>query len=156
MPRLEFTCDIAAPVERVWEFYDDVRVLPTITPPWTKVRVLNPPDVMRQGCRFTLVVRQSPLFVPLHWETIITVHQPPRLFVDEQGKGPFAYWRHEHHFDPLPGGTTRLRDVIDYRPPFGIVGGLADHLFIRRRLEALFAHRHQVTRQVMEQPTAVQ
>ena len=92
----------------------------------------------------------------MRWETIITVHQPLHLFVDEQGKGPFAYWRHEHYFDPLPDGATRLRDVIEYQPPFGILGRLADHLFIRRQLVALFAYRHEVTRRLMEHPAAVQ
>ena len=150
MPRLEFVSVIHAPRARVWDFYDTVDNLPRITPPSTKVRVVDPPARMEAGIRFTLIVRQPPVFVPLAWETIVTRREPPVVWVDEQGRGPFAYWHHEHHFDDLGDGTTRLRDEVTYRPPLGPLGTLADWLFIRRQLTALFAYRHQATREALE------
>lgn len=150
MPRLEFSVELNAPQQAVWDFYDTVQTLPRITPPATRVRVVNPPAQMERGSRFFLIVRQPPIFVPLRWETIITERDPPRLFVDEQGKGPFAYWRHEHHFESLAFDRTRLRDVVTYTPPFWFLGAIADRLFIRRQLTALFAFRHEATRRALE------
>ena len=150
MPRLEFSADIAAPLERVWAFYDSVETLPKITPPSTKVTLIGAPEKMQAGVRFTLVVRQPPVFVPLRWETIITEHNPPHRFVDEQGKGPFASWRHEHNFTVIGQNQTRITDIVTYTPPFWIFGQIADALFIRRQLTAMFAYRYEQTRKALE------
>ncbi|MBC8102973.1 MAG: SRPBCC family protein, partial [Cytophagales bacterium] len=138
MPRLEFAAEIDAPLETVWAFYDTVESLPKVTPPQTRVRIEGKPGVMTKGVRFTLVIQQPPVFVPLRWETVITAHEPPHRFVDEQGKGPFAYWHHEHAFEATPRGRTLLRDTVTYTPPLGPLGVIADWLFIRRQLTAMF------------------
>lgn len=150
MPRLEFTADIAAPIEKVWAFYDSLDGLVRITPPQTRVKILNPPPKLAEGVKFTLIVRQPPVFIPIAWECYITAHQPPYLFVDEQGKGPFVQWRHEHQFESLPSGGTRLRDVITYIVPFGPFGLIADYLLIHPMLQKMFAYRYSATRQALE------
>jgi ligand-binding SRPBCC domain-containing protein len=154
MPRLEFSAEIEAPLETVWAFHDTVESMPKITPPQTKVRIEGKPGPMAKGVRFTLVIRQPPIFFPLRWETIITEYEPPYRFVDEQGKGPFAFWRHEHIFERAPGNRTLLRDVVTYVPPFGLLGNIADTLFIRRQLNAMFAYRHAQTRLRLENKVA--
>jgi ligand-binding SRPBCC domain-containing protein len=150
MPRLEFAAEIDAPLEKVWAFHDTVESMPKITPPQTKVRIEGIPGAMAKGVRFTLVIRQPPIFIPLRWETIITEYEPPYRFVDEQGKGPFAFWRHEHLFEHAARGRTLLRDIVTYTPPFGPLGTIADFLFIRRQLNAMFLYRHTRTRQQLE------
>lgn len=151
MQHLQFNAEINAPLIRVWRFYDDLETLLKITPPATKVRIIGPPSEIKKGVRFTLVVRQPPLFFPIRWETIITEYLPPDLFVDEQGKGPFAYWHHEHRFEALSEARTRLTDTITYLPPLGPLGQIADRLFIRRQLTEMFAYRHQITRKLLEE-----
>ena len=150
MSRLEFTADILAPIEKVWAFYDSLEGLVRITPPQTRVKIVNPPQKLEEGARFTMLVRQPPLFFPVAWECYITAHQPLYLFVDEQGRGPFTQWRHEHYFDPLPSGGTRLRDKITYVVPFGPLGVIADCLFIRPMLTRMFEYRYAATRRALE------
>ena len=41
----------------------------------------------------------------------ITSYARPILFVDEQVVGPFAMFKHEHHFEPIAPGKTRMADV---------------------------------------------
>ena len=149
MQHLRFTADFDAPLQTVWDFYDDVDTLLKITPPQSKVEVKNAPPKIKKGSRFTLIVRQPPIFIPLAWETIITVHDAPTLFIDEQGRGPFAYWHHEHYFESLPNSRTRLTDTLSYLPPLGILGTMANALFIRSQLNAMFAYRHQKTREFL-------
>ena len=150
MPTLEYSADFTVSVEFLWTLYDNLDTLIKITPPGTKVRIENPPERIAAGVRFTLVVRQPPVPFPLRWETIITRHEPPRLFVDEQGRvGPFASWHHEHRFDPLPDGGSRLTDRVTYTPPLGVLGKIADWLFIHRQLDAMFAFRHAETRRLL-------
>jgi ligand-binding SRPBCC domain-containing protein len=149
MPKLEFSIELDTPMERVWAFYDSVDALLAITPPTTRVCIAQPPAHIAEGVHFTLIVSQPPIYIPLFWETYITVYEPPYLFVDEQGRGPFKSWRHEHRFEALPEGRTRVRDTISYIPPFGRLGVIADHLFIRRQLESMFAFRYRATRSAL-------
>lgn len=154
MPRVEYILDIQAPLEKVWAFYDTIDSLIAVTPPATKVTVKDPPERMHEGATFTLIVRQPPIFVPLRWVTVISRREPPFCFVDEQvkGKGPFASWRHEHLFEAINDTQTRLRDIVTYTPPLGILGRIADALFIRRQLNQMFAYRHKITRERLEHP----
>jgi ligand-binding SRPBCC domain-containing protein len=149
MPRLEFEVVVDAPREAVWAFYDDVLTLPRITPPSTRVRLLTPPEPMREGARYMLQVIQPPLPLPVRWETVIVEYRAPELFVDEQGAvGPFSYWRHEHHFEEMPGGDrTLLRDRVTYDPPMGVLGFVADELFLRRQFTAMFRYHHKKTQE---------
>ena len=73
-----------------------------------------------------------------------TVYEKPHRFVDEQLRGPFSTWKHEHRF--IQGGwredpATLLRDRIDYAHPLLFLG----KPFVARPLEKLFTLRHEIT-----------
>ncbi|MGE0000985.1 MAG: hypothetical protein AB7F50_08640 [Fimbriimonadaceae bacterium] len=61
-------------------------------------------------------------------------------FTDTAEQSTFAAWRYRHEYLPHGPGTL-LRDTAEYGLPFGVLGWLADRLFVRRQVEALFAHR---------------
>jgi ligand-binding SRPBCC domain-containing protein len=69
----------------------------------------------------------------------ITAADPPTRFEDVQERGPFAWFRHEHGFEPLAGGGTRMRDHWEHRSPLGPLGWLVDRLvlgrYMRRQLK---------------------
>jgi ligand-binding SRPBCC domain-containing protein len=50
--------------------------------------------------------------VPIRWQSEITVLEPPHRFVDEQRRGPFRTWHHEHRFAALTEGRTKLLDSM--------------------------------------------
>jgi ligand-binding SRPBCC domain-containing protein len=61
-----------------------------------------------------------------------------RRFVDEQRRGPYRLWVHEHNFEERDGGTV-IRDRVRYAVPFGrLVHGWAVGPDVRR----IFAYRH--------------
>jgi ligand-binding SRPBCC domain-containing protein len=75
--------------------------------------------------------------LPLRWRSRIAVWDPPLRFVDEQLRGPYRHWRHEHLFEEEPGGT-RCRDVVEYN----VLGGRLVHRFlVRPDLLKIFAYR---------------
>jgi ligand-binding SRPBCC domain-containing protein len=57
--------------------------------------------------------------------------------VDEQLRGPYRQWIHEHTFTARDGGTL-ARDVVRYAVPGG---ALVNRLFVRRDVERIFAFR---------------
>ena len=156
MPTVEFICEIDAPLEAVWAFYDTIDTLFKLTPPDTKARLDGPPVPMQVGVIYKLKLKRWGIPLPT-WQAEITAYAPPRFFADRQvpGHGPFQSWEHRHQFDPLPGNRTRLTDHVTYVMPFGPFGKIADWLFVRRDLEKMFAYRHQVTRESLERLPAV-
>ena len=78
------------------------------------------------------------------WTARITEFEWNHHFVDVQDSGPFQSWHHRHEFeagrrDDVAG--TLIRDVIDYEVGLGLLGRLADALFVRRQIEHAFAER---------------
>jgi ligand-binding SRPBCC domain-containing protein len=71
----------------------------------------------------------------------ITAFEPPTRFVDEQVSGPFAWFRHEHRFEAVPGGT-RVIDDWEHAAPFGPIGKIVDALVLGRLLRRLLAQRN--------------
>ncbi len=71
-----------------------------------------------------------------HVTSRITEFDRPRRFVDEmEDGGPFAFFRHEHIFDPKDDGTTRMIDRIEFRircRPVALLADLAAGAYLRR------------------------
>ncbi|HLO99900.1 MAG TPA: hypothetical protein VK171_14995, partial [Fimbriimonas sp.] len=47
-------------------------------------------------------------------------------------------------------GGTILREEIDYKPPFGILGRIFGDWLIRKSLDRMFTFRHETTRRILE------
>lgn len=133
---------VPRPRDEVFAFFARPENLGVITPPWLGFRILTPSPVpMERGALVDYVIRLGPF--PLRWRTLITRHDPPRAFVDEQLQGPYDFWHHTHTFEEVPGGTL-IRDRVLYVVPFGALGRLLERVLIRRQLRAIFAHRQRV------------
>ena len=133
---------VPRPRDEVFAFFARPENLGVITPPWLGFRILTPSPVpMERGALVDYVIRLGPL--PMRWRTLITRHDPPYAFVDEQLQGPYSFWHHTHAFEEAPGGTL-IRDRVLYVVPFGVVGRLLERVLIRRQLRAIFAHRRRV------------
>src|SRR4051812_49368938 len=114
------TCRMKAPVsiEQAFEVFESPYNLAKITPKWLHFRITTPGRVViRQGAEIEYEIRW--LGIPMSWKTIITEHSPPRFFADEQARGPYAFWRHRHGFEAVPGGAI-ISDHVEYGLPLGI------------------------------------
>ena len=78
--------------------------------------------------------------LPVYWLTEITRVREPHYFVDEQRKGPYNLWRHQHQFKEVNDGVE-MKDVVNYVIPFGFAGRLANALFVEKRVNAIFDYR---------------
>lgn len=124
------------PVEEVFPFFADARNLERITPPWLHFEILTPdPIEMRPGTIIDYRLRLRG--IPLRWRSEITVWEPPHRFVDEQRRGPYRLWVHEHLFSRHNGGTL-ARDVVRYSVPGGDV---VHRLFVAPDLNRIFEYR---------------
>jgi len=72
----------------------------------------------------------------------ITEFDSPNYFVDEMVSGAFKSFRHEHHFKEHDN-KTKMIDVFYFESPFGILGKLANVLFLKRYMTNLLKTRNQ-------------
>ena len=137
------------PPNELFPFFADAANLNAITPPWLSFRIVTPPPIeMREGALIDYRLRVRGL--PLHWRTRINVWQPPHRFVDEQIRGPYRQWIHEHTFESRNGGTL-ARDHVRYAVPFD---WLTHCWFVRPDIEKIFRHRSEALRTHFSKPTA--
>ncbi len=139
---------IAAPVADVFAFHTDVGNLPRISPPGIRFDILAVPEAIQPGARVLLRMIQFGLMrltVEVEYDEV----QPPHVIAEHQTRGPFRTWSHRRLFQSQ-GGATVMTDVVQYSVPFGAFGRLLDRLVIGPRLRAMFAHRHQRTRALLE------
>lgn len=124
------------PPEKLFSFFADAANLETLTPPWLNFKIITPtPIAMREGTLIDYRLRVHG--VPVRWRTRINVWQPPHRFVDEQLRGPYRQWIHEHTFEPQDGGTL-ARDYVRYAVPLDF---FAHRFFVRPDVERIFAFR---------------
>ncbi|HEX8140868.1 MAG TPA: SRPBCC family protein [Pyrinomonadaceae bacterium] len=79
----------------------------------------------------------------------ITRMERPRLFVDEMQRGAFKRWHHTHTFLAREGGTLMIDDAA-YASPLGLLGRLADRLFLERYMTRLLEVRNAHIKRVAE------
>ena len=129
------------PREEVFEFFSDARNLNAITPPWVRFRMVTAgPIEMKPGTLIDYKLRVRGF--PIRWRTKITEWDPPVRFVDEQLRGPYRLWIHEHGFETRDGGTL-VRDRLRYAVPFDF---LVHNLFVRGDVARIFAYRTETLR----------
>jgi hypothetical protein len=139
---------VPRPLDEVFEFFEKPENLARITPPWMDFRILTPsPIVMEQGAEFEYTVRV--MGIRMRWKSLIGDYQPPFRFVDEQIRGPYAYWHHTHTFAEVDAGTS-VGDEVRYALPAGMIGTLAQHLFVRRQLDEIFSYRSRVINELFK------
>lgn len=79
----------------------------------------------------------------------ITAFDRPHYFQDAMVKGHFRSFVHDHHYTPERGGT-RMRDVLEFRSPYGPLGALVDQLVLGRYLRRFLETRAEALRVELE------
>ncbi len=142
MRRLEFLDIIPAPASEVWNFFSFPGNLGKITPVSMNFVIQTPLSGKMYPGMF-IGYKVSPLpGMRISWVTEITHVSEGNYFVDEQRKGPYSIWHHEHHFCEVPGGIE-MRDILSYRLPMGFLGKMIDTILVKKRVQAIFRFREQ-------------
>lgn len=124
-------------LQDVFAFFSNARNLEEITPPSLQFAIIDDPPEMQRGAllRYRLGLGR----ISLDWQTLIARWNPPHDFTDVQLHGPYALWRHEHHFAQTASGVT-IHDRVDYMLPVAPFGNVLT-VPVRRELERIFTYR---------------
>lgn len=143
--RLERSTHIGRPLDEVFPFFADAANLEKLTPPWLAFSILTElPIAMAEGTLIDYRIRVHGL--PLTWRSEITAWDPPHRFVDQQRRGPYRLWHHEHLFEAEGPDRTRVIDRVDWAVWLGPLVGP----FVDRDLRKIFDYRQERLLQLFE------
>lgn len=136
-------------IAQAFAIFENPYNLAKLTPGWLNFKVITPDVEMRAGAEIEYMIRW--LGLPVHWKTRITAYDAPQGFVDEQEKGPYTLWRHQHILKET-GGGTEISDCVTYQLPLGIAGQWAHGLLVKRQLLEIFRFRQRAVQQLLGVP----
>jgi ligand-binding SRPBCC domain-containing protein len=142
---------IRAPIERCFDLTRSVEVHLTGNVHWGEAAIAAgevASGLLSRGDRVTWRARHF----GVRWTLIseITSMNRPVYFQDAMLRGPFRFMRHDHFFQALSAGETRMRDVLELAAPLPIVGRLAEVALLRRYMQRLLRERVAVIREIAQ------
>ncbi|MBL7772741.1 MAG: SRPBCC family protein [Chitinophagaceae bacterium] len=128
----------------VWKYLSRSRHLLDLTPAHFHLRIVDDdlPEYIHEG----LNINYTMVFLGIirtRWISKITAAEYEVYFIDEQPRGPFASWHHEHRLQDHPDGTL-MTDSIQVEPPFGWLGFILYHVWIKHQLDRNMMYRTKV------------
>jgi ligand-binding SRPBCC domain-containing protein len=79
----------------------------------------------------------------------ITAFESPFHFRDEQVKGPFQLFEHDHLFSEA-GSRTLMKDILHFKSPAGILGSLVDRVVLTGYLKRFLTERNRMIKHFAE------
>ena len=167
--RIQFEHWIPFLIEHVFLFFANPENLPRLMPQATNTRIdglrlvappraSNPvsgtrPQLAGTGSEIDTSFRVFP-YLPfrIQWVARITEFEWNHHFADTQVKGPFRSW---HHWHEMTGETrdgisgTVVRDRIECDVGFGVLGGIANRLFLASLITSIFRYRQRMVPQLL-------
>lgn len=139
--QLHKTQKVPASIDQVWDFISSPANLKKITPEYMGFNITSKLLNEKMYPGMIISYKVSPVLgIKMTWVTEITQVKEKEYFVDEQRVGPYSMWHHEHKIEPIEGGVL-MTDIVSYKPPFGILGSIANSIIIKKQLKEIFDFR---------------
>lgn len=150
MTVIDLITDIDAPIERVFDLARDID-LHARSMAHTDEQAVAGKTSGRVDLGDTVTWRARHFGLWWSLTSRITAVDAPIRFEDVQERGPFAWFRHEHRFEPL-GDGTRMHDHWEHRSPLGQLGRIVDRLVLGRYMRSLLVTRNEALKRTAESP----
>lgn len=148
MPVIRLQTFIEAPIEEVYDLARSVEMHMASTAQ-TRERAIagRTTGLCEEGDRITWEATHFGIRQQL--TVAITRMQRPLYFEDHMVKGAFKSFRHQHFFESREDGTL-MSDIFEYRAPLGVLGRLADTLFLKKYMNQLLCTRNDLIKKYAE------
>ena len=149
MPTIQLKTQINAPIERVFDLARDVDVHAR-TVPHTRERASGMTDGRMVGPHDTVTFEAVHFGLRQRLVSRMIAFERPTLFADEMLQGAFHSLRHTHSFEANTAGTL-MRDTLEFTAPFGVLGKIADALFLERYMRRFLQTRNANLKRIAEE-----
>lgn len=148
MPTIHLTTHIHAPIHRVFDLARSIELhLLSTQNTGEKAVAGKTSGLVEMGDTITWYAKH--LGVWQHLTSEINGFDPPHFLADRQVKGAFKSFQHDHFFEEKEGITV-MKDVFTFQAPWGILGRLANVLFLTRYMRKFLIQRNAVIRDIAE------
>jgi ligand-binding SRPBCC domain-containing protein len=148
MPQIIITTHIHAPIQRVFDLARSIELhLQTTQQTGEKIVAGRTSGLAEMGDTMTWYAKH--LGVWQHLTSEINRFDAPFIFGDRQVKGAFKSFQHDHFFEEKDGGTV-MRDVFTFEAPLGMLGRLANVLFLTRYMRKFLLKRNVGLKKIAE------
>lgn len=148
MPIIKYEIYIEAPIEVCFDLARNVDVH-TETTTKTKEKAVAGVTTGLMGKGDTVTWEAVHLGVKQKLTAKIIQMEKPFTFTDVMVKGAFRSFTHKHEF--IESGTgTIMKDTFSYTSPLGILGVLADRLFLERYMREFIVDRSKELKTIAE------
>ncbi len=148
MPTIKLEIEISAARKRVFELARCIDLHESSMSKYDEKAA----DGISKGliCLGEVVTREATHFgFRLRLTSKITKYDTPNSFQDTMIKGAFKSFIHDHIFEENES-ITKVRDVFDYTSPFGLIGKIADSLFLESYMKRMLRERSELIKKVAE------
>ena len=148
MPKIHLTSFIAAPIVRVFDLSRSIN-LHQISTASTNEKAIDGVMGGLISKDETVTWQAKHLFKTRLFTSKITEMKPPFSFTDEMIKGDLKSFYHEHHFKAADNGTIMI-DRVDFETPYGLIGKIANSIFLKSYIENFLIKRNTVIKEYAE------
>ncbi|PHR92783.1 MAG: cell division protein [Blastopirellula sp.] len=148
MPIIKLTTHIAAPITTVFDLSRSIDLHVESTSQTNERAVSGRTSGLIQlGEEVTW--EATHFWIKQRLSTKIVQYDRPHHFRDSMTSGAFRRFDHDHYFEG-DDQQTIMTDTFDYTSPCGLLGRMADQLFLKRHMTNLLAKRNQVIKTIAE------
>jgi len=128
--------------EKVFPFFSSPFNLDLLTPAWVNFQIVEMRDELGRGVSIKYEI--GLWFMKFAWVSEIVSWEPPNSFADNQVRGPYVLWWHEHKIIRTAPGYSKMTDRVIYKMPGWKFGQLIHKLMIKRTLINIFNYRRRM------------
>ena len=148
MPKIELKTEINANIELVFDLSRSIDLHKISTEKTNETAIAGKTSgLIELGESVTWRAKHFGIYQKL--TSKITEYNRPNYFTDEMISGAFDRFKHEHHFENI-NGKILMMDIFDYKSPLGILGKLADTMFLKKYMTKLLSERNRIVKKFAE------
>ena len=148
MPKIHLTSFIAAPIKRVFDLSRSISLHQISTASTNEKAIAGTMNGLINKNE-TVTWQAKHLFKTRQFTSKIIEMQSPDFFIDEMVKGDFVSFHHQHHFKAAENGTIMI-DLISFESPYGVIGKIANSIFLTTYIKKFLIKRNAVIKDYAE------
>lgn len=148
MPQIHLTSFISAPIERVFDLSRSIN-LHQVSMAANNEKAIAGVTSGLISENETVTWQAKHLLKTRLFTSKITKMNRPSVFIDEMVNGDFNSFYHEHHFKAAENGTIVI-DIINFETPYGVLGKMANRLFLTSYIERFLTKRNLIIKEYAE------
>lgn len=148
MPTINLETYINAPIQRVFDLARSIDLHKNSAGGTDEKAVAGKTsELIKLGEKVTWRAKHFGIYQNLTVEVI--EFSPPNMFVDQMIAGAFKFMKHTHSFKTIETGTI-MTDQFEFESPLGILGHLANILFLKKYMTRFLENKNKELKQVAE------